>query len=180
MQPRAATPSRVLGAIRTAETVICGAGLLLTTLLIFAQVVNRYVLHFEIMIFNDLALYTFIFFMLLAAAYTTWHEGHVAVDVFRERLTARRPLAAALYRLALGCVSIFTLSLMLPWAYRFMRRALEYPEWGTLVRWFNTSWLQMLVFWSLLLVLLHLLVIAWRDIQALIRTARAGAGGEGR
>jgi hypothetical protein len=104
----------------------------------------------------------------------------VAVDVFRERLTAGRPLAAAVYRVALVLLSIFTLSLLLPWAYRFMLRGLEYPEWGTLVRWFNTSWLQMLVFWSLLLVLLHLLVIARRDIRALIRTLRAGAGAEGR
>jgi TRAP-type C4-dicarboxylate transport system permease small subunit len=165
--------SRLLGAIKAAETAICGVGLIITTLLIVAQVINRYILHFEIMILNDLALYTFVFFMLLAAAYTTWNEGHVAVDVFREWLVKGRPVAAAVYRVSLVFLSIATLCLLLPIAYAFMRRAMEYPEWGTLVRWFNTSWLQILVFWSLLLVLLHLLVIARRDVAQLIQTIRA-------
>jgi len=69
-------------------------------------------------------------------------------------------------------LSILILCLLLPVAYKFMQRAIEYPEYGTLVQWFNTSWLQMLVFWSLLLVLLHLLVIARRDVGELIRTIR--------
>ena len=84
MEERHRLGGRILGAIKSAETVICGVGLILTTLLIFAQVINRYILHFEIMILNDLALYLFVFFMLLAAAYTTWHEGHMAVDMFKE------------------------------------------------------------------------------------------------
>jgi TRAP-type C4-dicarboxylate transport system permease small subunit len=172
--------SRILGAIKWAETAICGIGLIITTVLIFAQVINRYVLHFEIMILNDLALYTFVFFMLLAAAYTTWNEGHVAVDMFREWLVKGRPVAAAVYRVALLFLSIATLCLLLPIAYAFMRRAIAYPEYGTLVQWFNTSWLQMLVFWSLLLVLLHLLVIARRDVGALIQIIRAGSRKEER
>jgi TRAP-type C4-dicarboxylate transport system permease small subunit len=172
--------SRVLGAIKWAETAICGVGLILTTLLIVAQVINRYILHFEIMILNDLALYTFVFFMLLAAAYTTWNEGHVAVDMFREWLVKGRPVAAEVYRVSLVFLSIVILCLLLPIAYAFMRRAVAYPEYGTLVRWFNTSWLQMLVFWSLLLVLLHLLVIARRDVEQLVQATRAGSQKEER
>jgi TRAP-type C4-dicarboxylate transport system permease small subunit len=171
--------NRILAAIRSAETAICGVGLFITTLLIFAQVINRYVLHFEIMILSDLALYTFVFFMLLAAAYTTWNEGHVSVDMFREWLVQGRPVAAEVYRVALLLLSIGILCALLPVAYAFMRKAIEYPEYGTLVQWFNTSWLQMLVFWSLLLVLLHLLVIARRDIGRLIQTIRAGSRKEG-
>lgn len=171
---------KLLGAIRWAETTICGIGLLVTTLLIFAQVINRYLLHFEIMILNDLALYTFVFFMLLAAAYTTWNEGHVAVDMFREWLVRGRPVAAEVYRVFLVLLSIGILCVLLPIAYAFMRRAIEYPEYGTLVRWFNTSWLQILVFWSLLLVLLHLLVIARRDIGQLIQAIRTGSRKEER
>lgn len=170
----------ILNAIKSAETALCGVGLMLTTLLIFAQVINRYLLHFEIMIFNDLALYTFIFFMLIAAAYTTWHEGHVAVDVFREFLVKGRPIAAGAYRVFLVFLSIFILCLLLPVAYAFMQRAILYPEWGTLVRWFKESWLHMLVFWSLLLVLLHLLVTAWRDIGDLVQTIRTGSRKEER
>lgn len=180
MERREGLWGAILDAIKSAETAICGAGLLLTTLLIFAQVLNRYVLHFEIMILNDLALYTFIFFMLIAAAYTTWKEGHVAVDVFREWMVKGRPVAASAYRVFLVLLSIFILCLLLPVAYQFMRKAIQYPEYGTLVRWFNTSWLQILVFWSLLLVLLHLLVVAWRDIGDLVQTIRTGSRKEGR
>jgi TRAP-type C4-dicarboxylate transport system permease small subunit len=177
-QPRG-IGNRLLGAIKAAETAICVVGLMITTLLIFAQVINRYILHFEIMILSDLALYTFVFFMLLAAAYTTWNEGHVAVDMFREWLVKGRPVAAEVYRVFLVLLSIGILCVLLPIAYAFMRRAIEYPEYGTLVRWFNTSWLQILVFWSLLLVLLHLLVIARRDIGQLVQTIRAGSRKEG-
>jgi TRAP-type C4-dicarboxylate transport system permease small subunit len=166
---------KLFGAVRWAETTICGIGLIVTTLLIFAQVVNRYILHFEIMILNDLALYTFVFFMLVAAAYTTWNEGHVAVDMFREWVVKGRPVAAEVYRTFLTLLSIGILCVLLPIAYAFMRRAMEYPEWGTLVRWFNTSWLQVLVFWSLLLVLLHMLIIARRDVGRLIQALRAGS-----
>ena len=180
MEERHGPGSRILGAIKSAETVICGVGLILTTLLITAQVINRYILHFEIMILNDLALYLFVFFMLLAAAYATWNEGHVAVDMFKEWLVKGRPVAAGIYRVFLVLLSILILSLMLPITYAFMRRAIEYPEYGTLVRWFNTSWLQILVFWSLLLVLLHLLVIARRDIGQLIQAIRTGSRKEGR
>jgi TRAP-type C4-dicarboxylate transport system permease small subunit len=179
MEQQKGIGDRLLGAIKSAETAICGVGLIITTLLIFAQVINRYILHFEIMIFNDLALYTFVFFMLLAAAYTTWNEGHVAVDMFREWLVKGRPVAAEVYRVFLVLLSIGILCMLLPIAYAFLRRAMEYPEWGTLVRWFNTSWLQILVFWSLLLVLLHLLVIARRDIGQLIETIRTGSRKEG-
>ncbi len=180
MEERQGLGGRILGAIKSAETVICGVGLILTTLLIFAQVINRYILHFEIMILNDLALYLFVFFMLLAAAYTTWNEGHVAVDMFKEWLVKGRPVAAGTYRVFLVLLSIVILCVMLPIAYAFMRRAIQYPEYGTLVQWFNTSWLQILVFWSLLLVLLHLLVIVRRDIGQLIQAVRTGSRKEGK
>jgi len=179
MEEKQGLGNRILGAIKSAETAICGVGLLLTTLLIFAQVINRYLLHFEIMIFNDLALYTFVFFMLVASAYTTWNEGHVAVDMFREWVVRGRPVAAEVYRVVLVLLSIGILCLLLPITYAFMRRAIEYPEYGTLVRWFNTSWLQILVFWAPLLVLLHLLVIARRDVGRLIQAIRAGSRKEG-
>ncbi len=167
----------ILGAIKWAETFVCGICLILTTLFIFAQVLNRYVLHYEIMFLNDIALYTFIFFMLLAAAYTTWNEGHVAVDMLREWLVQGRPLAAQTYRTFLTLLSILILLLLLPIAYRFAARAIDYPEYGTLVQWFNTSWLQILVFLSLLLVLLHLLIIARRDVGNLVAAVRAGKEG---
>ena len=154
---------RVLHIVQTLEGVICAVGLFLTTLLIFAQVLNRYLLHFEIMWLSDLALYIFVFFMLIAAAYTTWNEGHVAVDFLRDSLTRGKPRLAAAYRLGLNLMALAALWVILPVAYKFMKRAMKYPEYGTLVRWFNTSWLQITLCVSLFLVLIHLLVIIGRD-----------------
>jgi C4-dicarboxylate transporter DctQ subunit len=159
----------ILRGIQSVEAALCGAGLILTTLLIVAQVLNRYLLHFEIMWLSDAALYVFTFFMLVAAGYATFKEGHVAVDMFQKRLVRGRPRAAAVYRVCLVLVSIFILCRFLPVAYQFMRRAVQYPEYGTLMRWFNTSWLQMTVFVTCLLVLLHLVVIVIRDIGELLR-----------
>ncbi len=160
---------RMLHGVQTTQVIICTIGLILTTLLIFAQVINRYWLHLEIMWFGDLALYFFIFFMFVAAAITTWREGHVAVDVVRDRVTKGKPTAAAIYRAFLVVLSIAILGVLLPIAYQFMLRAMKYPEYGTLVRWFNISWLQITLFFALAFVLLHLLVIARRDIAELIR-----------
>ena len=161
---------RVLGTVQVAEVVICSVGLVATTLLIFAQVINRYWLHFEIMIFGDLALYLFIFFMLLAATIATWGEGHVSVDFFRDKVLGARPRGMAIYRVAIVVLSIVILCIFLPIAYQFMLQAIRHPQYGTLVRWFNTSWLQTTLFVASFLVLVHLLVIAGRDINHLRRT----------
>ena len=160
---------RILHVIQTAEGAVCVIGLFVTTLLIFAQVLNRYLLHFEIMWLSDLALYIFVFFMLIAAAYSTWKEGHVAVDFLRDRIVRGKPRLAAAYRLGLNLLAVVTLWAILPIAYKFMTRAMKYPEYGTLVRWFNTSWLQITLFIALFLVLVHLLVIIGRDIGDLCK-----------
>jgi len=163
---------RILQILQTVEGAICAIGLFTTTLLIFAQVLNRYLLHFEIMWLSDLALYIFIFFMLVAAAYATWNEGHVAVDFLRDRFINGRPRLGAAYRLALNLLALIALWSILPVAYKFMTRAMKYPEYGTLVRWFNTSWLQITLFISLFLVLIHLLVIIGRDIGDVYKKMR--------
>ena len=166
---------RILHIIQSVEGTICVIGLFLTTLLIFAQVLNRYLLHFEIMWLSDLALYIFVFFMLIAAAYSTWKEGHVAVDFLRDRITSGKPRRAAAYRLGLNLLAVVALWAILPIAYKFMKRAMKYPEYGTLVRWFNTSWLQITLFIALFLVLIHILVIIGRDIGDLYKTFKEPA-----
>ncbi len=160
---------RVLHVIQTVEGAVCVIGLFVTTLLIFAQVLNRYLLQFEIMWLSDLALYIFVFFMLIAAAYATWNEGHVAVDFLRDRISRGRPRVGAAYQLGLNLLALAALWSILPVAYKFMKRAVKYPEYGTLVRWFNTSWLQITLFIALFLVTIHLLVIIRRDIGDLYK-----------
>jgi TRAP-type C4-dicarboxylate transport system permease small subunit len=144
-----------------------------TTFLIFAQVVNRYFLHLRIMGMGDLALYLFIGFMLVAAAYTTWNEGHIAVDYFRERAFAEKPRAAATHKAVMVLLSIIVACTFLGPAYGFMAQAIKYPQYGTLIRWFNTSWLQTILFVMIVLVLFHLVVIAARDIPNAVKAFRA-------
>ncbi len=169
--------NRAMTVLQGAENVVCAIGLSATTLLIFAQVVNRYWLHFEIMILGDLALYCFIFFMFIAAAVATWNETHVSVDILRAKVLQGKPMSLAIHRVAMVLLSIGILCLFLPQAHKFLLRAIEYPEYGTLVRWFNTSWLMGTFAFGMILVLLHLLVLAVRDVKEL-RALRSGREGE--
>ena len=169
----------LLQIIEEGESAICTVLLIIITFLIFAQVVNRYWLHFEIMWFNDMALYGFVFFMFLAAAFATVRQGHVSVDFIRNMIVKERPLRAALYRIFLGFLAIAVLSILLPVGYQFMLEALQYPEYGTLVRWFNTSWLQITLVVSIVLMLIHLLQIMQKDIGD-IRKNLAGRSGRER
>ena len=153
----------LLNGIQKVEVTICLLGLIVTTLLICATVVNRYWLHLEIMWLNDFAQYCFVFFMFVAFAVTTWKEGHVAVNILPQKLFQDRPVGGALYKVFLKLLSLAVLGILLPVAYQFMVRALQYPQYGTLVRWFNTSWLQIALFISLVLVFIHLLVLLVRD-----------------
>ncbi|RPJ39092.1 MAG: hypothetical protein EHM27_10015, partial [Deltaproteobacteria bacterium] len=57
--------------IQMSEIIICLFGLIATTLLICAQVVNRYWLRIEVMWLNDLALYVFILLLFMTDAATT-------------------------------------------------------------------------------------------------------------
>lgn len=165
--------SWILSVIQTTEGIIGLLGVLATTLLIFADVLNRYWLHIEIMGIGDLALYCFIFYMFVIAAFTTWREGHVSVDFLRDRVTREKPVVAAFYRVFLVVLAIVILCFLLPEAYKFMLTAIKYPEYGTLIRWFNQSWLQITYFVALVFVGIHLVVIAQRDIRELIKVITA-------
>lgn len=159
--------------IQMGEVIICLSGLIVTTLLICAQVVNRYWLRFEIMWMNDLALYVFILLMFMAFAATTWKEGHVPVEIFKNMVFKNRPVEGAIYRVFLVVLSIIILLAIFPVTYQFTARAIKYPEYATLVRWLNTSWLMTALFVAFCLTLLHLLVILVRDIKVMVKTIQA-------
>jgi C4-dicarboxylate transporter DctQ subunit len=162
----------LLHGVESVEMVFCLIAMTLTTLLICATVINRYLLHFEIMWLNDLALYIFVAFMFTAAAVATYKEGHISIDMLYQRIFQGRPRGKTFYKFLLVAVSIFILVVFLPVVYQFMKRAIQYPEYGTLVRWFNTSWLMIYLFIALLLVLMHLLVILGRDLRDFLRLSR--------
>lgn len=145
--------------IRFFENAVCATGLILTTFLVFFQVINRYWLHLEIMWLNDLALYLFVFSMFLTISLTTREEGHTAVDVFAEMIFGRNRRVNFFYRIFLNLISLVILFVFASPVLRFTKRALKYPEYGTLVRWFNTSWLAETMFVMLVLCIFHLFYI---------------------
>ncbi|WP_300525592.1 TRAP transporter small permease subunit [Aminiphilus sp.] len=152
-----------LRAIEIAENLLCGLGLLIVTAMTFFQVLNRYWLHLEIMWLGDLSLYLFIPFVFLTIALTTREKGHTAVDVFGEKLFKEKPREFALYKIALQLASLGVLLLFAQPTYEFALASVRYPQYGTLVTWFNTSWLMQSLFVSVLLCIVHLLAVIARD-----------------
>ena len=148
---------RFFRALSILENVICAAGLFITTFMTFFQVLNRYWLHYQIIWLSDLSLFIFIGFMFLVIPLTTRQDGHTGVDVFVESVFAKRPLGRIAYVAFLKVVSIGTVVVFLIPTWSFALRAAKYPQYATLVRWFNTSWLMEMLFVSIFLCLLHLL-----------------------
>ena len=149
---------KMLKVIKLLENIVCATGIWVTTILIFCSVFNRYFLRFQIMFLDDLALYCFIFFMLITTSLTTRERGHTAVDIIRQILFEGKPRADNIYSIFLNIVSIVLVVIFLPVTWKFMLQAIKYPEYGTLVRWFNTSWLRYTLFISMILILIHLLL----------------------
>jgi len=169
---------KTLKVIGITENVICAIGLWVTTILIFCAIVNRYFVHLPIMWFNDLALYCFIFFMLITSSLTTRERGHTSVDVFRQKFFKGKPRADTIYYIFLNIVSIVIVVIFLPITWKFMLRAMKYPEYGTLVRWFNTSWLMSTLFISVILILIHLFTLLVKDVDKLKKMNIKYGGGK--
>ena len=169
---------KVLKVIIIAENIICVTGLWITTILIFCAIINRYFLHIPIMWLNDLALYCFIFFMLITSSLTTRERGHISVDVFRQKYFKGKPRADAIYSIFLNSVSIIVVVIFLPLTWKFMLRAMKYPEYGALVRWFNSSWLMSTLFVSMVLILIHLFTLLVKDVEKLKKMNIKYGGGK--
>ena len=148
---------RIDKGIRFFENVVSAIGLVAITVLVFVQVLNRYMLHFEIMWLSDLALYIFIFTTFIAIGLTTRENGHTSVEVFADMVFKNKPRGHKAYGIFLIGISLVTVLVFGQPTLHFAGRALQYEQLGTLVRWFNTSWLMEMLFVSIALCLLHLL-----------------------
>lgn len=137
------------------EKSICYGGILLCSVLVFIQVLNRYLLHFEIMWIGDLTLYLYVMFMLLCIALTAREDGHTTVDVFVDMFFKNRPKELLIYRVVTNCTVLAILVWLFPLGLKMFKSALKYPEYGTLVNWFNTSWHRELLFIVLILCIIH-------------------------
>jgi TRAP-type C4-dicarboxylate transport system permease small subunit len=149
------------------ENVFCAIGLIAITMMVFAQVLNRYWFQFEIIWINDLAVYIFVFYMFFALMLTTRENGHIALEVLVDKFFGDTPVKKLCYGLFIRLVALAVVAITLYPAWRFAARALKYPQYATLVRWFNTSWMMEGLFAALCIVALHMLILSIEDAVAL-------------
>jgi len=154
------------------ETALCYAGLVLCSFMVFVQVLNRYLLHYEIMWIGDLTLYIFVPMMILSISLTAREGGHTSVDVFVDILFESKPLGRKIYGIFVDCLTLGVLVYVLPMGMKLFKHALKFPEYGTLVRWFNTSWIRETILVMLVLCLLHTV----HRIGTQLASLRPGAG----
>lgn len=164
---------RALSGLQLIEVAVCGTGLVAVTLLIFAQVLNRYWLGLPIIWLENLALHVFVWMIMLAMLVTTWREAHARVEITQEVLLAGKPLALSVHRLCMVIIAIVVTCVFLPLAYDFMLWGMKFPEYDTLVRWVNLGWARALLFVVFVLMVLHLLCIAIRETADLVRIWRS-------
>jgi C4-dicarboxylate transporter DctQ subunit len=150
--------SKCLKAIEIFENIICSAGLLAITFLTSALVLNRYWLHYEVMWLGDFTHYLFVFTALCAIAFTTREDGHTSVDILSQVLLAGRPKAQGIYKIGIHLLTLVTLCVFHNPMLHFAKRAIKHPSYGTMVPWFNTSWLIITCYVMLLLCILHTVV----------------------
>lgn len=143
-----------LGVLEKNLASIC---LLVTTSLAFIQVVNRYLLHFEIMGIGDLALYCYVICLYSSLAFATKEQNHTSVEVFYNRFIKGKVKAQNVYLLLIKVIVLgIVITFMFP-VTRFFLRSIEFPEYATLLRWFNTSWLVYCMFFAFVVSIYHLL-----------------------
>ena len=160
------------------ENILCTLGLFATTFIAFFQVINRYWLRLEIIWLNDLGLFIFILFMFFAIPLTTRENEHTGVDVFVKRFFRENSVGSKSFNLMLKAVAIGTVIVFLLPAWSFAKRAYKYPQYATLVRWFNTSWLMEMLFGCMVLCLLHLIYDFLCGLAEMRKTANPDREGE--
>ena len=150
--------SKCLRGIERIENALCYIGLLGITCLTCVLVVNRYLIHFEVIWLGDFTQYLFVFMSLWAIAFTTREDAHTSVDILSQMFLMGNPKATQVYKIIIYLITLITLGYFHGPMLRFALRAIKYPSYGTMVPWFNTSWLIITCYIMLLLSILHTMV----------------------
>ena len=141
--------------LRRLEFFLGAAGLSLSVILTFCQVLNRYWLHYEIMWIGDMALFIFIFTIYVAISYGAALKTHICVDILPDAITQGNERKKALYDIFKSAATVVMVLSMAPATWKVVKRSFQYPEYATLVRWFNMSWLVYAMGAMVVLVALH-------------------------
>ncbi len=148
---------RIFAIISFLENLLCYAGILGVTFLVFFNVLNRYLFRFEVMWIGDFSLYMFMIFVFACIVLTTRERGHTSVEVLVQKIKEKFPGVERPYRVFLLMLSFVTAAVFTIPVLHFAQRSMRYPQWGTLVRWFNTSWIMQAMFIMMVLILAHMI-----------------------
>ncbi|MCC5970036.1 MAG: TRAP transporter small permease subunit [Pararhodobacter sp.] len=148
--------------------------LALTMVLVqFAVVLMRYVFGFSSIFINESVLYLHASIFMLGAGYTLWAQGHVRVDIFYGKLTARGQALVDIF----GHLALLgpSLVMLLYWSWPMVRRSWAILEGPISVGGIPASYLlKSLVPAFCVLLLIQGLSALIRDVIRL-REARNGA-----
>lgn len=137
------------------EDTLCYVGLLACTGLVFLGVINRYFLQIEIMWINDLALYLYVPTGMFCIAVGTRADSHTAVDVFADIALQGKPIPLKIFKIVVSVLVLAIFAYFVPMALKLFKTAWTYAEWGTLFRWYNTSWNREILVICIVLSCLH-------------------------
>jgi len=126
-----------------------------------------------------MALYIFVITYILAIALAASHKGHIAVEMLPDRLFRDKPRGKLSYTFAMDVATLVSILVFLHPVYGFFRLSLKYPEYGTLIRWFNTGWLVQVMFYTMVLSAIHMAFHVSKDVfemrkQAWLRSQEGG------
>lgn len=170
-----------LRALAKIEDILCYSGLLACTGLVFLAVINRYFLQFEIMWINDLALYLYVPTGMLCIAVAARVDSHTAVDVFADLVLQGKPIPFKIFKIFVSLLVLAIFAYFVPMALRLFETAWTYAEWGTLFRWYNTSWNREILVISIILSCFHTihnLGVHVIELCALLKGEPVGPSGE--
>jgi TRAP-type C4-dicarboxylate transport system permease small subunit len=161
-----------------AEKAIACTFLLLTTSVAFFQVLNRHIFHLEIMGMGDLCIYAYMIALFFSFAYVAREDSQTAVEIVQNKLKERAsPKWSQCYGVFLDAVSIGVVVIFLFPLYSAVGKAIRYPEWSVLIRWFNQSWLVQILFLTFCLCLFHMIAALWTKAAGVYATRQSGDRG---
>ncbi len=124
------------------ELLLSAFGLGIAIVLNFCQVVNRYWLHYEVMWLGDLMLYIFIISIYGAITYASAVKAHISVDIIPEAYCKNNKLKTEIYSFFKNTITLVMILAFCPSVWSVFKRSIMYPEYATMVRWFNLGWLS--------------------------------------
>lgn len=140
------------------EKMISSVTLTLVTLLVSFLVLNRNIFHVEIMGINDLCIYLYVISLYAGIAYTTKEGGHSAVEVISIKLKKESPKYFGYYSIFCDIYALITVIIFLSPVFFIFKKAIQFPEHGVLITWFNQSWLVYVMFVTFCICAFHLII----------------------